>query len=260
MRSTSARTSSAIADRVLARLLRDPQPDARLAVDAGEGAKVLGRVLDLGDVLQVDRHALACHHHQVADLVQVLELSLASHEIRHVPFVDLADGDVLVLAAEQVDDAIDGQVERANFFLRELDVDLPPQSAFDAHRRDAGHPLEARRQIVLRHFAERDAVEIAFDADAHDRLGIRVELEHDRRVRFFWQPAAHPIEPVPHVVCGLVEVGAPGEVERDAARAFLRRRFEPLETGDGAHRLLDRPRHELFHLERDQRRRSRRGR
>ena len=43
---------------VLARLLRHAQADAGLAVDAREGPQVLGRVLDLGDVLQVDRHAL----------------------------------------------------------------------------------------------------------------------------------------------------------------------------------------------------------
>ena len=89
------------------------QPDAGLAVDAREAAEVLGRVLHLGDVPQVDRHARAGHHDQVADLVEVLELPLAAHQIGAVALVDLAERDVLVLGAEQADDAVDRQVERA---------------------------------------------------------------------------------------------------------------------------------------------------
>ena len=141
--------------------------------------------------------------------------------------------------AQQVDDAIDRKFERADLFLRELDVNLPAQAAFDGDRRHAGHALEARRQIVLGDLAQPDAIEVAFDADAHDRQRVRVELEHHRRVRFLRQPAAHPIQTVAHVVGRLVQVGAPREVQRDAAAAFRRRRLEPLEAGDRAHRLLD---------------------
>ena len=52
-------------------------------------------------------------HDQVADLIEVLELALAAHQVGRVAFVDFAERDVLVLGAQQADDAIDRQVERA---------------------------------------------------------------------------------------------------------------------------------------------------
>ena len=97
------------------------------------------------------------------------ELSLAAHEIGAVALVDLAERHVLVLGAEQVDDPVDRQVEGANLFLRELDVDLPAQAALHGDRGDAGHALEPLRQVVLGDFAQLDAVVVALDADAHDR-------------------------------------------------------------------------------------------
>ena len=239
-------------DRVGARLLGDAQPDARLAVDARERAEVLGRILDLRDVAHVDRHAGSRHDDQVTDLVQVLELALAADEVGAVALVDLAERDVLVLGAQQVDDAIDREVECADLFLRELDVDLTAQAAFDRDGGDAGHALQALRQVVLGDLAQPDAIvdSHGLEADAHDRRRARVELEHHRRLGFFRETAAHAIEPVADVVRGLVQVRAPRQVERDARRALRRGRLETLEAGDGAERLFDRPRHELFHLER----------
>ena len=110
-------------------------------------------------------------------------------------------------------------------------MNLAAQAAFDGDGGDALDALEARRQVVLGDLAQRDAVEVALDADAHDRRRVRVELEHDRRVGFLRQPAAHAIEPVADVVGRLVEVRAPREVQRDARRAFRRRRVDPLEPG-----------------------------
>ena len=184
---------------------------------------------------------------------EALELTLAADEVGAVALVNLAERDVLVLGAQQVDDAIDRQVERANLLLGQLDVNLAAQAAIDGDGGDAGHALETLRQIVLGDLAQLDAVELpstAFDADAHDRRRARVELEHDRRVRFLRQPSAYAIEAVADVVGRLVQVHAPRQVERDAAGSFRRRRLETLEAGDRAERLLDRPRHELFHLER----------
>ena len=79
-------------DRVLSRLLVDLHPDARPAVDAHELAAVLGRVDDLGDVAQVDRHAVARHDDEVADVVEVGELALAAHQVGGVALVTSPSG------------------------------------------------------------------------------------------------------------------------------------------------------------------------
>ena len=178
------------------------------------------------------------------------ELPLAAHEIGAIALVDFAEREVLVLGAEQVDDAVDRQVEGADLLLRKLDVDLPAQAALDGDGGDAGHAFEPLRQVVLGDLAQLDAVVVALDADAHDRHRGRVELEDRRRVRVLRQPSAHPVDAAAHVVCGLVQVHAPGEVQGDAAVAFRGGRLEALEARDRRHGLLDRPRDELFHLER----------
>ena len=90
---------------------------------------VLGRVRDVGDVAQVDRHAGLGQDDEIPDLVEVLELALAAEQERPVALVDLAERDVLVLGAQHVDDAIDRQIERGDLLPRQLDVNLPAQAA-----------------------------------------------------------------------------------------------------------------------------------
>ena len=81
--------------RVGARLLGDLHADALAAVDPQHRSVVFGRVGDLGDVPHVDRNAALGQDHQVADLLEVLELSLAPQQQRAIALVDLADRDVL---------------------------------------------------------------------------------------------------------------------------------------------------------------------
>ena len=142
------------------------------------------------------------------------------------------------------------QVERRDLLARQVDADLAAQAAVDGDRGDAGDALEARRQVVLRDLAQRHRIEVALDADAHDRHRGRVELEHRRRVGVFRQAAADAIEAGADFVGRLAQVGAPREVEAHVGVAFRGGRVDALEAGDGADRLLDRPRDELFHLER----------
>ena len=79
-RSTSARTAAATATVFLPDCFCTWMLDAGLAVDAHELAALLGGVLDLGDVAQVDRHALARQHDEVADVLEALELALAADQ------------------------------------------------------------------------------------------------------------------------------------------------------------------------------------
>ena len=87
---------------VLARLLLDLDLDARLAVDPHEVAALLGGVLHLGDVAQVDRHAVARQDDEIADVLEALELALAAEQIGRVALIDLAERGVLVLLAQRL--------------------------------------------------------------------------------------------------------------------------------------------------------------
>ena len=119
-----------------------------LAVDARDLPAVLGRVADVGDVLEVHRDALARHDDQVLDVVDVRELAGAAQQEAAIGVVDFAERDVLVLAAEHVGDAIDREIEAGDLLAREVDVNLPAQAAVDGDRRDPFGALEARRKIV----------------------------------------------------------------------------------------------------------------
>ena len=237
-------------DGVLARLLLDLNLDARLAVDAHERAPLLGGVLHLGDVAHVDRHALARHHHHVLDVLEALELTLGAEQEGGVALVDLAQRRVLVLAAQRLHHLGDRQVERGDLLLRQLDVDLPAQAAVHGHRGHAVHALEPRRQLVLRRFAQRHRVEVALDADLHDRLGARVELEDGGRLGVLRQAVAHAIDAGADFVGGLRQVGAVVEVEAHLAVALRRRGFDPRHARHGADRLFHRPGDQLLHLQR----------
>jgi hypothetical protein len=103
---------------------------------------------------------------------------------------------------------------------------------------------------VLADLTEPDAVEVSLDADTHDRGGAGVELEHDRSIRFLGQTSTDPVQTVPHVVGRLVQIGAPGEVQRDAAGTFRGGRLETLESRGRAQRLFKGPGDQLLHLER----------
>jgi hypothetical protein len=60
------------------------------------------------------------------------------------------------------------EVERGNFFLRQLDMNLPADAAVDGDRRHAVYALEARCDLVLCDLTERDRVVVALDTDLRD--------------------------------------------------------------------------------------------
>jgi hypothetical protein len=237
-------------DGVAARLLGDAHPDGGQAVHAQNGPPVLGRIDDSGDVLDVDRHAVLRHHDEVADVVQARELALAAKQESGVALVDFAERDVLVLPAQQVDDAIDRELKGGDLLTRQLDVDLTAEAALHRDRRDPGHAFQPQRQLALRDLPQRHGVVVAFDRQAHDGKRRRVELEDDRRVGVLGQRRADPVESAAHVVGRGIEVRAPGEVQAHDALALRGGRVELIETGDRADRLLNRTRDELLHLER----------
>jgi len=115
--------------------------------------------------------------------------------------------------AQELNDPVHRQLERLDLLLRQLDVNLPPQTPFHADRRHPGDALQPGGEVVLGHLAERDAIEIALDADAHDRKRGRVELEDGRRVGVLRETAAHAVHPRAHFVGGFRQIRTPFEVQ-----------------------------------------------
>jgi hypothetical protein len=133
-----------------------------------------------------------------------------------------------------VDNPIHRQIQRGDLFLRQFDSNLPSQAAIDG---DGGHTfdtLEAGDQIDLCHFAQRDAVEVALDANANDGRRVGIELEDGRRIRIFGEAAANTIDARAHLVSGLVQIRAPGKIQPDVARPFGRRGIDLLESRHGS--------------------------
>ena len=129
-------------------------------------------------------------------------------------------------------------------------MNLPADAAVDGDGGDAIDALEPRRDLVLRHLAQRDRVVVAFDADLRDRELVRVELLNRRRVGVFGQPSAHAVDARAHLVGGFRQVMAPFEVELDLAVALGRLRLDADDAGHGADRLLHGTRDQLFDLQR----------
>ncbi len=251
IRSTSRLQRGRDLDRVLARLLVDAQADAGLAVDADDAADVLAAVADDRDVAHVDRHAGARQHDQVADLVQAGELARAAQHVGEVALVDLAERHVLVLGRQQADDAVDRQAR------------APSSSRATARRRicrrrppltlTAATPgTRSSRCASVFSAMSRSWTGLKSPSTARNRIGNAVEsnLKTIGGVGFLGQAGADAVDAAADVVGGDVEVGAPGEVEADDARAFARRGVDLLEAGDRADRLLERPRDRFLDLAR----------
>jgi hypothetical protein len=84
--------------------------------NALELTPILGPVRHVGDIPQIHGDVLARHDDHVADVVDVVELSLAANEIRRVALVDLPERKVLVFGFQRLYDAIDGQVQGGESF------------------------------------------------------------------------------------------------------------------------------------------------
>ena len=115
------------------------------------------------------------------------------------------------------------RLSAGDLLARQVDVNLAAQAAVDGDRGDALDALEPRRQVVGRHLAQRDRVEVALDADAHDRHRVRVELEDCRRVGVLRHAAADAIDARADFVGRFVQIGAPGKLQPHLAVALRSR-------------------------------------
>src|SRR5690606_23577127 len=174
---------------------------------------------------------------------EVLELGRRRH------FGDGADGDVLVGAVERTRRAVegdggegiadvgDGEPEAGQLHLVDVDLENVALGPVDLHVGDAGHGCQAfgddvvdqRRQVLL-------GQGVGGDGDLDDGAGVGIRLEDGGVVGVVGQAAGQPAGGVADIGGGVVEVGAVGEGEGDAAAAVGGAR------GDGGNALHPRDR------------------
>ncbi len=235
-------------DRVLARLLVDGQAHPLPVVDAGDAGDALERVVDAGDLLELDGHAVPDGDDRVPELVQAGEDAGDAEEDLVVAPLDDPGRHVDVLLADLAGDDVEGQAEGLELEGIEVDLDLPLTAAGDVDGGDPGHALEPVGDLLVDDAPGLDGIEVAEGPELQDRLLGRVELAQGRPVDLVGQAADDPVEALPDVVGRGVEVGPPGEHDPDGARAFRRRGEDLLDPGHGAQGLLDRPGDDLLDL------------
>jgi hypothetical protein len=227
-------------DCVRAALLEDAERLERRAVEIGRAVPVLEAVFDRGDVLERDGDAV---HTADDDLLERLEIERLAEEA-HVDLppagVELAAGDLDVLAADRADD-----VARDDTLLGELagvepDADVAVEVSVELDLTDALDRLQLLLHLVAGDVGEQLARERPGDADREDRRVVRVRFRDGRRGHVLRQLALGLRDARLDVLKGEIDVTRDVEAGRDAGGALSRGRRELLDALDLGDRLLER--------------------
>ena len=216
-------------------------------VDARDGRVLDEPVLDFGDVTDVDRLAVAHLDHEVFDLLRIVHFRREPHEILQPPDVDLAAGDVQVLAPDREHEV--GQAELVERQPAGVDVhlDLADLAADDLHAVDPGDRFEVVTE-VLGYVREPHQSHVACEAHDEDRDLRHVDVLHRRVFRFRRQVGLREVDLLPHFLeCG-VEIDFRVELDLDVRIALGARRADLLQPGDALQLGLDRPGDEGLHV------------
>ena len=138
-------------DRVRAGLLEEDQAQRRLAVDADVVPDVFVGVLHFGDIAHIDRHAAPRGQRDIQNLVDRVELAAGAQQHVEAAFSDRPDGAVHVFLADRVHDLRDGEIQGAQLFEVQIDVNFAAQTAADAH---LAHALDAFEPVQNRFLDE----------------------------------------------------------------------------------------------------------
>ena len=154
-------------DRAVGRQHPEAHEGGRLAAELDLGVVILGAEDDVGHVGQVDDGAVALGHHQLAELLDVLEIGVRDQADADHRALGGADGGEGVVGLQGLPDL--GRTEAAGGQLLGLEPDAHCEDAAAEHvgALDALH----RRQPGLHH-----AVEVVRDLVLVERLGIEAQV------------------------------------------------------------------------------------
>ena len=235
--------------RVGAGLALDRQALGLLALEPGVGAQILHRILDVGDVGEPHRRAVAPGDDDLAEAIGVEQLVVGVERDR--PMRALEDALRPVDRGRRQRSAHIFQADAARRQSAGVDLNmhgvllLPEDSRFG----DAGHSRQLLRQ---------DRVGVIVDAVDRQRVGMdcvdqyrpigRVGLAVGRRVRqILRQQAGGGIDRLLHVLRRAVDVALEIELQRDQGRTDPAHRGHLGEAGQRGELLFERRRHRRGH-------------
>ncbi len=227
--------------RVGLRLAHHAERDRGLAVEAHEVAVVLGADLDAGDVAEPDHLAVALGDHQRREL-------LGRGHLAEGPYGELAPcalhpagRQVDVLAPERGLDVGDRQVGGGQPHVVDPHAHRVPALARDDDGGDAAELAQAILDASLGDGGELElAVALARKRHPHDRARVGVALRDHRILHLVGERAAHPRDPVTHVVRGLVDVPPELELDRDLGDLLAAVRGQVTDAVDADQLVLER--------------------
>ena len=166
-------------DGVGAALLEHAERLERHAVEPRDRVDVLEAVLDERHVLEVDRaRSFDAAHDELAERVEIERLAEQAHVELAPAGVELAAGDLDVLAADGVDDVAGDDALLGERLGVEPDAHVAIEVAVERDLPDAGHRLELLLHLVARDVGEQLPRERAGDADGEDGRVVGVRLGH----------------------------------------------------------------------------------
>src|SRR6185437_7867524 len=189
-------------------LQHDAAGNLSLAVQFSDAAPLVRAKLDAGHIAQQNRGTVAGLEHDVAEIVDALQISLASDDILEFGKLDGTTADIGIAGTDRVAHLLHGDAEIAHALRVENDVVLLDEAADARHLRDAFGLGQRKLQIPVLDGAGVGKIELLRHhrilVDPADAGGIGT----DRRRHTGGQSRGRAVEEFEHARARPVDVGA----------------------------------------------------
>jgi len=176
--------TSGHADDVFVAFLVDRQFNTFAPVYVRNGGALLMRTGDSRDFTEPNRLSIFDRDRHVRDVMHVGEATQRTHDVLGVAVAQTAARRVDILLSDRLVDHGDGNAERRQSRLVDLDPDLLFQAAGHLGRRDPLQRLDLFLEYVLGDVAQVDQRRVTPQSDPQNRVESRVVLQEQRCARF----------------------------------------------------------------------------
>ena len=201
--------------------LDDAQADGGLAHEARELPVIGQAVLDLGDILEAHRRAVAVGDDHFCQIVEAVEFQVELDQVFGLLPHQEAAGELDMLVGKGGVDILRGDLERGHSRRQQIDPDGAVAPSAQAHFAHAVDGFQALLDDVEGVLVELLLGAVAVQRQPHDRHGVGLDLGDDGRVGVLGQTAQHLVDLGLHLVEGDIDflVQAEGDVDhRHAGR------------------------------------------
>ena len=199
-----------------------------------------GAELGAADIAEADRIAVRLAQHDVLELLGRAQIGLGDHGEFARLALDPPGRDLDVLTPERILDVLRRQPVGGEARPVEPDAHRIAPLAEDPH---VGHPGQILQPVLDQAVGDvvdlHRRVAIGREGEIDHRLGVGLDLGDDRLVDLVRQLAAHPRDPVAHVVGRGIGVAVEPEAGRDLALLGPADRADVVDPLDAGERLLE---------------------